>query len=677
MEDDQGERWLLSEVLRSRGHHVVATTDAASAWDAFLASPFSLVVLDLALPNADGLELCRRMREHARGTDAVILAITGKTDPDVPQELLASDVGDYVVKPIDVALLNIRLTAAEREVRRKWEHRTDRLRLAVQDEEIRSLLADLDAVIFSLDPLSGSLLRVSPSALRILGHAEPELIADESLWRALLYPPEVEVRQKELSHERDRAIVHRWQIQLPSGSARWVEVTVKGERDSAGTLVRVDGVLSDVTEAQRSQEELAARNTELMTLYRISEVILTAASTERAYEEILEELCKATSFPIAAIERYDAKRERLTILAARGLPPEHSQLEMPIHETLAGVAVRTGQPLAEFNARARPEMANDLLYGLDIQTYLAFPMVVSQQVVAALILAHTQTMDPDRKLVRWAGSLANGVAQLVDRIFTQDALRESEQRHRRLAEELQQANQELERFAYSVAHDLRAPLRTMQGFSHALLQNFGDGLPSEARDYAQRIIASGQQAEILIRDLLAYSRLSFEDLEVRRVALTKVVAEARERLEGDLKEAGADLSVDGELPDVLGQTTTLVQVVTNLISNAIKFVPPGGRPRIRIQAEEGERWVRLSVQDNGIGIPPGQEERIFRVFERLGKCGAQPGTGIGLAIVRRGMERMGGQCGVETDAGDEGSRFWLDIPRVEGGPSRAWRRKKG
>ena len=121
----------------------------------------------------------------------------------------------------------------------------------------------------------------------------------------------------------------------------------------------------------------------------------------------------------------------------------------------------------------------------------------------------------------------------------------------------------------------------------------------------------------------------------------------------------------------------MVQVVTNLISNAIKFVPPGGRPRIRIQAEEGERWVRLSVQDNGIGIPPGQEERIFRVFERLGKWGAQPGTGIGLAIVRRGMERMGGQCGVETDAGDEGSRFWLDIPRVEGGPSRAWRRKKG
>ena len=93
----------------------------------------------------------------------------------------------------------------------------------------------------------------------------------------------------------------------------------------------------------------------------------------------------------------------------------------------------------------------------------------------------------------------------------------SEQGYRRLTEELQQANQELERFAYSVSHDLRAPLRTMQGFAHAMLQNFGDSLPEEGRDYAQRIIASGRQSEILIRDLLSYSRLSFEELEVQEV----------------------------------------------------------------------------------------------------------------------------------------------------------------
>lgn len=675
MEDNQGERWLYSEVLRSRGHHVIATADAESAWTSFVVTPFPLVVLDLVLPSADGLDLCRRIRAHALGADPVILVVTGKRDPNVIQESLDAGADDYLAKPLDLALLNLRLAVAEREVILKRERRTDQDRVTAQAEETRALLANLDEVIFSLDPRSNSLMRVSPAAGRIVGRSSTELLADKSLWRTLLYPHEVEVREQELTAGVNRTIVHRWQIRLPTGDSRWVEVAVKGARDEAGKLVRVDGVLSDVTEAQRSQDELAARNQELMTLYRISEVTLTATSTERAYEEILEELSKATGFSIAAILRFDAEHDRLVLTAGWGMPAGMARVDMPVHDSLAGVVVRTGQPVAEFNAGACQQMANDLLQGLGIQTYLAFPMVVSQEVVGALIFAHTDAMEPDRRLVRWAGSLANGVAQFIDRVAAQEALRDSEQGYRRLAEELQQANQELERFAYSVSHDLRAPLRTMQGFAHALIQNFGDRLPGEARDYAQRIIASGQQSEILIRDLLAYSRLSFEGLELQPVALAKVVAAAREQLEGDLREAHADIAVEGELPQVLGQTTTLVQVVANLISNAIKFVPVGGHPRIRLRAEEGDRWVRLWVQDNGIGIPPGQEDRIFRVFERLAEVGARPGTGIGLAIVRRGMERMGGRAGVETTEGG-GSSFWLDIPRVEGAPRSAWLRKK-
>ena len=196
------------------------------------------------------------------------------------------------------------------------------------------------------------------------------------------------------------------------------------------------------------------------------------------------------------------------------------------------------------------------------------------------------------------------------------------------------------------------------------------------RDYAQRIIASGRQSETLIRDLLAYSRLSFEELAVQALSLTKVVATAREQLDGVLNEADTDIAVEGELPSVLGQMTTLVQVVTNLISNAVKFVSEGERPHIRIRAEERGPWVRLSVQDNGIGIPPGQEERIFRVFERLTEGGTHPGTGIGLAVVRRGMERVGGSAGVEANPSGGGSCFWVDIPRVEGTPSRTWQPKR-
>jgi signal transduction histidine kinase len=243
-----------------------------------------------------------------------------------------------------------------------------------------------------------------------------------------------------------------------------------------------------------------------------------------------------------------------------------------------------------------------------------------------------------------------------------------------LASQLQQANQELESFAYSVSHDLRAPLRTMQGFAHALLQNHGDGLDPEARDYARRIIASGQQSERLISDLLSYSRLSFEKLEMKPVELASVVDAAREQVQADLNESQAHVEVHGPLHVVMGNHTALVQVVANLLSNAVKFVPPERKPEVTVRAEEREEHIRLWVEDNGIGIPEGQEDRIFRVFERLAEGGAHPGTGIGLAIVRRAMQRIGGECGVARLAGG-GSAFWIEAKRDRRHLWRPWTRR--
>ncbi|MBT5045880.1 MAG: hypothetical protein HOM57_12630, partial [Gemmatimonadales bacterium] len=258
-------------------------------------------------------------------------------------------------------------------------------------------------------------------------------------------------------------------------------------------------------------------------------------------------------------------------------------------------------------------------------------------------------------------SLAATVATHVERLEAQEAIRESEMRHRTLATQPQQANQELESFAHSVSHDLRAPLRTMQGFAHALVQNFGNELSDEARDYARRIIASGQQSEKLISDLLAYSRLSLERLELMPVELIDVVDQAREQVQADLTESQAHVTVEEPLPAVRGNVTALVQVVANLLSNAVKFVPDDRKPEVRIWSEKREGSVRLWVEDNGVGVPVGQEERIFRVFERLAESGNRPGTGIGLAIVRRGLQRVGGECGVEH-LPDGGSGFWIEIP---------------
>jgi len=141
-----------------------------------------------------------------------------------------------------------------------------------------------------------------------------------------------------------------------------------------------------------------------------------------------------------------------------------------------------------------------------------------------------------------------------------------------------------------------------------------------------------------------------------------VVADVRHQLESDLRERKAKLEQEGVLPTVLGHRATLGQLAGNLVSNAIKFVAPGVTPRVRIWAEEKGEFVRLWVEDNGIGIAPEHQERIFRIFERLHGVETYPGTGIGLAIVQKGAERLGGRVGLESSGG-QGSRFWVELKK--------------
>lgn len=230
---------------------------------------------------------------------------------------------------------------------------------------------------------------------------------------------------------------------------------------------------------------------------------------------------------------------------------------------------------------------------------------------------------------------------------------------------------ELEALTYSVSHDLRAPLRAMQGFAGALVEDCGEQLGPLGRDYAQRIVAAGRRMERLIEDLLVYSRISRQDIPLRSVDLERVIRDVVEHdLTAELRECSAQVKVDGPLPSVIGHHRTLVNVVRNLLSNAIKFVQPGVQPRVRLWAEclrlgTAQPAVRLWVEDNGIGIAPAQREQIFKVFERLHGIENYPGSGIGLAIVYRGVERMCGRAGVESALG-RGSRFWIELAMADG-----------
>jgi len=222
-------------------------------------------------------------------------------------------------------------------------------------------------------------------------------------------------------------------------------------------------------------------------------------------------------------------------------------------------------------------------------------------------------------------------------------------------------NGELEAFNYSIAHDLRTPLRSMSGFAKALLEDESTNLTALGLEYATRIARSANYMDSLLLDMLAYSRLAGAEIAPEVFSLDEPVCELLTLVESEIRDRNVTIDVQSPLGIVFAHLPTFKQILTNLISNSIKFLAPDRSPRVRVFTTPQGQYLRLWVADNGIGIAPEHHEKIFGLFQRLHDNQTYPGTGIGLALVRKGVERMGGRVGVESDLG-QGSRFWVDLP---------------
>ena len=248
------------------------------------------------------------------------------------------------------------------------------------------------------------------------------------------------------------------------------------------------------------------------------------------------------------------------------------------------------------------------------------------------------------------------------------AMGESSRALERSNDALTQSNEDLKNFAYVASHDLQTPLRSIAGFAHLLEKRFNHVLDDKGRDYTSRIVDGCAFMRRLIQDLLEYSRVDSKPAPFIRVDLNETCQSALEALEPSIHELKATIRRVTDLPVVRGDAVQLLQVFENLIGNALKYHGRGA-PDIEISARYGEGQWRISVRDHGIGIAPEHHNQIFGVFARLHTAKEYPGTGIGLAICRRVVERHGGSISVESVEG-RGSTFSFSLPPLEaGGPS--------
>ena len=569
----------------------------------------------------------------------------------------------------EVAALRRRLAALER-ADSEHERRLDEQRDALRESErrFRAIFERADIGIGIVD-MAGIVVACNPKLCDLLDYTQDELCGARTL---------------DLTHADDRALsaarlqeaaageIDGYRIEKrylrKDGTPLWVQVTCSLIRDDQGRPQLLVGMLEDIGERRLVEDAMHRYAERLEALHEIDRGILAADAVDTIAQSALERLREFVPCHRASVALFDEEADEVVVLAvdADGATGLGRDARLPLSSFPVSEALRRGE-VQEHDIACDVETGSGTSAHLrreGIRSTVNVPLIDGDRLIGTLNLGSRHAVRFRAEHVDMAREAATQLSVAIRQARLQENLRRHaetlEQRVEERTQELRERNTELESFAYTVSHDLRSPLRTMQTFASVLLDDFAGDFPPEARQYTERIAAAAARMDELISDLLEYARVTRTAVELGPVALAHVVSEVLEQIAGFVAERDAEVVVE-PLPSVLGHHRTLLQVLGNLLSNAIKFVADGVRPKVVVRAEARGDRVRLWVEDNGIGIAPEYHERVFQVFERLHGGAAYAGTGIGLAIVHKSVRRMNGALGLESRPG-EGSRFWLELP---------------
>jgi PAS domain S-box-containing protein len=499
---------------------------------------------------------------------------------------------------------------------------TNAFSLELQQERIFRVMVDSvrDYAIFLLDP-SGVVASWNPGAQRLKQYTATEIIGRHF---SVFYPEEEIANRKPDYELKVAARVGRfedegWRIRK-DGSRFWANVVITRIADESGKLIGFGKITRDLTERR---------------------------AAEQRYRQLVDSVHDYSIFSLDAngyVTSWNSGAQRIKQYTADEIIGQHFSKFYTREDAAAQMPQRVLQ-IARESGHYEGEGWRVRKDG----TRFWSSIVV------------TPILDEDGRLI--------GFSKVTRDITDRKKLMDELQRHTEELEvqvaERERTNAELEAFSYSVSHDLRAPLRAIEGFANALREDYGEKLDPAAHEYLQQIMAASTRMNRLVRDLLEYGRLGRIELPQHSIAIRPLLHKLiQENFSGENVIVDVETSVS-----VLGHEPTLSQMLVNLISNGIKFQRPGVKPQVRISALRAANMVRISIADNGIGIHPQHVARLFNVFERLHGMEQYPGTGIGLAIVKRGSERMGGRCGVESKPG-EGSTFWVELPEASRGSAK-------
>ncbi len=418
---------------------------------------------------------------------------------------------------------------------------------------------------------------------------------------------------------------------------------------------------AELEERQRLIRELELKNIESETLRESAAIVTATLEQNEAIERILEQLERVIPYDSASVQLI--RDNALEIVSERGftLSGDPAERRFEINENEPSYPVLLGRaPYVLFDDIQTFTDAFSLPPHNRIRAWMAVPLKVKDRLIGIIALDGYQPGKFTERHAQLAVTYASQVAIALENARLYSDLQADLTIRQSLISELEAKNAELERFTYTVSHDLKSPLFTIRGFLGYLEQDARTGNMERLRADIERIIAATDKMHQLLNDLLEISRIGRAMNEPQEIPFDELAREAVTLLQGRIIQGGIAVHIDENMPVIFGDRPRLIEVVQNLVDNAAKFMGSQPNPRIEIgcAGEENGKPI-LFVRDNGIGIAPEHHERIFGLFNKLDSSGE--GTGVGLALVKRIVEVHGGRIWVESEAG-KGSTFLFTLP---------------
>lgn len=544
-----------------------------------------------------------------------------------------------------IAVLEQKAKSLEAEIvtRKQMEHHGRLLSAIVQYSDDAIISKDLNGIITSWNA----------GAERIFGYKSEEIVGRSVL---TLIPADRQDEEPGILARlrRGERIDHYETVrQRKDGTRVDVSLTVSPLKDDSGKVFGASKIARDITERKRAQRIQQA-------LYELASTVNGAVALHDIYDAALNAVCRCQGTHRAAILLYDSEGV-MRFRAWRDLSPEY-RAAVEGHSPWAPDTL-SPQPVCIDDIRTAnfSEHLQEAIAREQIQAMAFLPITYEGRLLGKFMVYYDTPHHFTPEELQPAQTIVTQVAFAIERRRTGENL---ERMVNERTASLREAIAQMEEFSYSISHDLRAPVRAMQCYAEVLMEDYGGELDEHAKKYLERIIHSGVRMDRLIQDILTYSRLSRREIKLHPISLDRLTRDIVNQYLEMKPASGAKILVDDALMPVIGHEASLSQAISNLLNNAIKFTAPDTQPKVHLWTERRDQDVRLWVEDNGIGIKPEYQHRLFNVFERVHPEKNYEGTGIGLAIVRKAAERMGGKAGVESN-GVDGSKFWIQLPAAE------------